>query len=66
MERRVMNHEKMVSKINGGSHGGSLPIRRGNAWSCSGFSATTATNSRGSEYLHRGCLWVAVGVRGVE
>ena len=61
-----MNHEKMVSKINGSSHSSSLPIRRGNDWSCSGFSATTATNSRSrGQNLHRGCLWVTAGVRRV-
>ena len=38
----------------------------GNDWSCSGFSATTATDGRGGgQNLHRGCLWVAVGVRRV-
>ena len=60
------HHEKMVSKINGGYHSGSLLIRRGNDWSCSGFSATTAIDSGSGEHLHRGCLWVTVGVRRVE
>ena len=56
------HHEKMVSKINGDSHSCRLPIRRWNAWSCSRFSAAIATDGGGSEYLHRVCLWVTVGV----
>ena len=61
-EKEGDHYEKMVSQVNGGSHGSSLPIRRGNAWPCSRFSATTATDSGSGEYLHRSCLWAEVGV----
>ena len=57
------HHEKMVSKINGGSHSSSLLIRRGNDWSCSEFSATTTTDGRSREQnLYWGIRWVAVGI----
>ena len=58
-----MNHEKMVSKINGGSHGSSMFIRRGSNWVFSGLSATTAANGRSrGQNLYWGIRWVAVGI----
>ena len=56
------SHEKMVSKINGGSHGSSMFIRRGSNW-VSRLSATTATDSRSrGQNLYWGIRWVAVGI----
>ena len=58
-----MNHEKMVSKVNCGCHGSSLPIRRGNDWSCSGFPATAATDSGGrGQALYRRIRWIAIKI----